>query len=219
MGEFAFGESFKCLETTTSHLFVQILFDMIDLNSILGQLEQYKVWTALRFVLPTSAFEKMHQIDALITALTKKRKEKGHIPGRADLFNYMLQNKDDQLTQKELEVNALTLCFAGADTTATVMIFGCYLLCKNPPAMKRAQQEVHDALKSDSEINGTNVNGLKYMLALLTEVMRLFPPGPSGLARHITNEVGQTVAGHYVPHNVGLCCSVKLDGLFADDST
>lgn len=205
MGEFAFGESFKCLETTTSHLFVQILFDMIDLNSILGQLERYKLWTALQLVLPQSAFEKVREIDSLIAGLTNKRKDKGYIPGRADLFNYMLQNKDDQLTQKELEINALTLCFAGADTTATVMIFGCYLLCQKPEAMKRAQEEVRSAFQKDSEINATNVNELKYVLAVLMEVMRMFPPGPSGLARHITDEAGQMVAGHYLPYNVSAC--------------
>ena len=94
------------------------------------------------------------------------------------------------------------LLFAGADTTATVMIFGSYLLCKNTEVAKRARDEVRNSFRDSSEINATNVSELKYMLAILSEIMRLYPPGPSGLARHIANKAGQMVAGHHVPYNV-----------------
>lgn len=203
MGEFAFGESFECLEKSESHLFVKVLFDGVDFSAAMGQLERYKVWTILRSVLPKSTFKIVDELDNMVRTLSKKRQARGHIPGEKDMFNHLLQNKgEDELTQKEYEGNALTLLFAGADTTATVMIFGSYLLCKNPAVMHRVQEEVRNSFRSSSEINTTNVNELNYMIAVLTEIMRLFPPGPSALPRFIVNEAGQMVAGHHVPYNV-----------------
>jgi cytochrome P450 len=176
MGEFAFGEKFQCLEKSESHLFVRVLFDGVDFGAIMGALERYKVWTILRTILPKSAFKILDELNNMVATLSKKRQARGHIPGETDMFNLLLQNKgEDTLTQKEFEGNALTLLFAGADTTATVMIFGSYLLCKNPAVMKRAQEEIRSSFRSSEEINSTNVNGLKYMIAVLTEIMRLYP--------------------------------------------
>lgn len=205
MGEFAFGESFGCLEKSESHFFVRILFDGVDFSSAMGQLERYKVWTILRSLLPKSAFKIVDELDNMVATLTKKRQAQGHIPESKDMFNYLLQNKgEDELTQKEFEGNALTLLFAGADTTATVMIFGSYLLCKHPAVMKRAQEDIRSRFRSSGEINSTNVNDLKYMIAMLSEIMRLYPPGPTGLSRVIASEAGQLIAGHHVPHNVSV---------------
>ena len=154
-------------------------------------------------ILPKSALKAVAELDNYVAELSKKRQARGHIKDGTDMFNYLLENKgDDVLSQKEYEGNALTLLFAGADTTATVMIFGSYLLCKNPDAAKRAREELRSAFRQSSDINATNVNELKYMIAVLSEIMRLYPPGPSGLARHITNKVGQMVAGQHVPYNV-----------------
>lgn len=154
-------------------------------------------------VLPKSAFAAIAELDNYVAELSKKRQARGHIKDGADIFNYLLENKDDDaLTQKEYEGNALVLLFAGADTTATVMIFGSYLLCKNPDVAKRARDEVRNAFRHTGEINATNVNELRYMLAVLSEIMRLYPPGPTGLARQIVNKAGQMVAGQHVPYNV-----------------
>jgi cytochrome P450 len=190
----------------------------VDLAAILGQLERYKVFTILQMILPKSAFKAVAELDNYVAELSKKRQARGHIKDGADIFNYLLENKGgDALSQKEFEGNALILLFAGADTTATVMIFGSYLLSKNPEAAKRARDELRSAFRHSGEINATNVNGLKYMIAVLSEIMRLYPPGPTGLARHITNKAGQMVAGHYVPYNVSAFFSKKnMSTLSAD---
>ena len=176
MGEFAFGEKFQCLEKSESNIFVNALFDGVIFGSALGALERYKVWTVLRSILPKSAFKLMDELNEMVTTLSKKRRARGHIPGETDMANYLLQNKgDDEFTQKEFEGNALTLLFAGADTTATTLIFGSYLLCMNPAVMERVQGEVRGRFQSSGEINAVNVNELKYMHAVLTEIMRLYP--------------------------------------------
>jgi hypothetical protein len=217
MGEFAFGESFHCLEKAESHFFVRILFDGVDTSSAMGQLERYKVWTVMRALLPKSTFKIVDELNDMVATLSQKRQSRGYVPGDTDMFNYLLQNKgEDKFSQKEYEGNALTLLFAGADTTATVMIFGSYLLCKNPTAMKRVQEEVRGRFRESGGINATNTGELKYMAAVLSEIMRLYPPGPNGLARIISSETGQSVAGHHVPHGVSVHISRKKSYKFAD---
>lgn len=213
MGEFAFGESFKCLETSSSHLFVSALFEGVDIGGILGQLERYKIFTLMTTILPRSMFKIMDDMNAMVSGLSEKRQARGYVPGATDIFNNLLQNKgDDALTKAEYTGNTLTLLFAGADTSATVMIFGSYLLCLNPDVAKRVKDEVRGAFKDSSEITGQNVNDLKYMVAVLSETMRLYPPGPTGLSRHIVSETGQSVAGHHVPYNVSASpCAALID--------
>jgi len=163
-------------------------------------------------ILPKSAFAAVAELDNYVAELSKKRQARGHLKDGTDMFNYLLENKGgDALSQKEYEGNALVLLFAGADTTATVMIFGSYLLCKNPDIAKRARDELRNAFRNSSEINATNVNELKYMIAVLSEIMRLYPPGPTGLARHIVNKAGQMVAGHHVPYNVSTSSRSRVD--------
>jgi len=179
---------------------------------VLGQLERYKIFTMLRMVLPKSAFKAVAELDNYVAELSRKRQARGHLKDGTDIFNYLLENKDDdKFSQKEYEGNALVLLFAGADTTATVMIFGSYLLCKNPEAAKRARDEVRNNFRNTGDINATNVNELKYMIAVLSEAMRLYPPGPTGLARHIVNKAGQMVAGHHVPYDVSALLPLRAD--------
>lgn len=62
------------------------------------------------------------------------------------------------------------------------------------------------AFKSDAEITQKSVNDLTYMIAILTETMRIYPPTGFGIPRHISTKGGQVVAGGYVPENT--LCSV-----------
>lgn len=210
MGEFAFGESFGCLEKSSSHLFVTVLFEGVDIGAVFGQLERYKIYTLLTKILPKSAFKMMDDLQEAVRTLSEKIQARGYVTGGTDMFNYLLQNKgEDAFTQKEYNSNALTLLFAGADTSATVMIFGSYLLSTNTEVAKKVKAEVRSAFQDNSEITATSVNDLKYMLAVLSEIMRLYPPGPTGLSRHIASKTGQLVAGYHVPYDVSFCNSFQ----------
>jgi hypothetical protein len=64
------------------------------------------------------------------------------------------------------------------------------------------QDEVRSTFKTDAEITVKSVNGLPYMLAVLNESMRVFPPTAFGFTRLISTKGGQWVAGNYVPADV-----------------
>jgi hypothetical protein len=73
----------------------------------------------------------------------------------------------------------------------------------HPEIQAKLSQEVRSAFESADDITITSVQHLSYMLAVLDESMRVFPPVASGLPRLIA-EGGGMVAGEYVPENVRL---------------
>jgi len=143
-------------------------------------------------------------MDRYCKELVDRRLERGYDPSTNDVFNYLLQNKDpeDQLQLDDLYENAMTLVVAGSETTATLLTGTTYFLCRHPETLKKVQSEVRTAFKSDKDITVKAVNDLPYMIAVLSETLRVFPPSGFGMPRFISAEGGQMVAGHYLPHKV-----------------
>lgn len=204
-GEFAFGEAFHCLDCGGEyHFFVKTVFDGVVSGLRMMMLEHYGILTLMKPFIPESAFKPKEDMDKYTRELVDRRVERGYIPGTADVSIYLLQNKDagDQLSKAAMYENGVTLVVAGSETTGTLLTGTTYFLCKHPETLRKVQDEVRSAFKSDSEITYKSVNDLTYMIAALSETMRIFPPTGFGFPRHISAKEGQTVAGHYVPHKV-----------------
>ena len=74
----------------------------------------------------------------------------------------------------------------------------------NQEAQAKLAQEVRSTFKSPQEITITSVQNLTYMLAVIDEAIRLYPPVVSGSTR-LVSEGGAVVAGEYVPEGVSPC--------------
>lgn len=108
-----------------------------------------------------------------------------------------------------LSTNAFLLVIAGSETTATTLSGATALLLSHPNILEKLQQEVRSSFKSADEITITSVNKLYYMLAILNEALRLYPPVTSGLVRTVPPG-GEQVAGRYVPEGVSTSLSRNL---------
>ena len=206
-GAFAFDESFHCLEKGgTSHFFMDIVLKGVIAGLMICQLERYGIWQALEPLLPKSFFKEKYMLDDYTSALVDRRRERGYVRGKTDVFNYLLQNKDekDTLSRGELIDNSLVLVVAGSETTATLLTGATWLLARNPDCYKKVVAEVRAAFKSDDDITVKAVNGLEYMVAVLDESMRVFPPTAFSFPRIITAKEGQIVAGVHVPYGVSI---------------
>ena len=140
MGQFAFDDSFHYLdEGAKEDSFVHLIVRGIITAFRLGQLDRYGIWTILKPLLPRSVFKAKDEMDNYVAELTDRRKERGYVPGKIDVFNYILQNKTDQdhLTRDELTNNGLTLVVAGSETTATLLAATTWQLCKNKAAYRK----------------------------------------------------------------------------------
>ena len=106
------------------------------------------------------------------------------------------------MNRDELIENGLILVVAGSETTASLMTAVTWLLCTNPDKYQKVRYEVRSTFRSDEEMNTKTVNDLPYMIAVLSETLRLVPPAPYGFPRRIVSRGGQSVAGYHVPEKV-----------------
>jgi len=72
---------------------------------------------------------------------------------------------------------------------------------KNPEALKKVTDEVRSAFKSEDEISFTSISELPYLIACLTEGLRIYPPVAVGLPR-VVPEGGATIGDTFVPEEV-----------------
>jgi cytochrome P450 len=112
------------------------------------------------------------------------------------------QGKDGlHLTQSEMESNASTLIIAGSETTATLLSGATYYLLRNPETMTKVVKEVRETFETEEDINFASASRLNYMLAVLNESLRIYPPVPAGIPRVIEDQ-GAMIAGRWVPPHV-----------------
>ena len=170
-GEFAFDESFHCLDQGgKSHFFVKTVLGGVVAGLKVMQFERWGLWTILEPMLPKAVYQAKVDMDNYTAELVDRRTEKGHVSGKADVLNYLLQNKneEDRLTRDELVDNGIVLVVAGSETTATLLAGVTWHLCKNPKVKQKVVQEVRSAFESDEDITTKAVNNLPYMLAVCT---------------------------------------------------
>ncbi|KAJ3578918.1 hypothetical protein NPX13_g1649 [Xylaria arbuscula] len=118
---------------------------------------------------------------------------------RPDFLEGLLRKKEElKLDQARLTMNASLLILAGSETTATLLTGATYLLATNPQALRKLEQEVRSAFKSDEEITLLSVGNLSYMLACLNESLRQYPPVAGGLPRWAPKG-GAVIGGKFVP--------------------
>ncbi|TVY90945.1 Averantin hydroxylase [Lachnellula willkommii] len=204
IGDLTFGESFSCLETSKMHFWVQLVFDTLKSVSLLGLMKKFSpLDKMLLSLLPQSAREKQEEHITLTEAKLMRRLESQD--GRLDFLSEVQKqfNTPSGMTKTELLPTASTLIMAGSETTATLLSATSYLILTHPSSLSKLQAEVRNAFKTEEEINIVSVNSLSYMLAILNEALRLYPPSPASFNR-VTPAAGCQIAGRFVPGNTSV---------------
>ncbi|KAK7971570.1 hypothetical protein PG989_016586 [Apiospora arundinis] len=205
IGDLSFGESFGCLESATLHPWVAVVFQWIKRNARVVQIR--RTMPALADIVdalvgqPATAQVQEH----MNYVKTKLDKRLGTVSERPDFVDSMLRTDKAglALSRAELEENANLFIIAGSETTATVLSFATYLLLANPKTLKRATDEVLAAFATEEDITFNSVQSLKYMIAVLDESMRIFPPVPVPIPR-VTPPGGRTICGDHIPEKTKL---------------
>jgi cytochrome P450 len=91
------------------------------------------------------------------------------------------------MTTAEITATGTALILAGSETTAGALCATTFLLLSNPDKMRRVQDEVDSAFESKTEITLKSTLGVKYLLAVIEESLRVYPPAPVRLgAQNLT---------------------------------
>jgi cytochrome P450 len=201
-GDLAFGESFGCLTNSLYHPWVKMLIMSMKAGYFIIQAQKYPIFEkVLMSFIPRMMRQRRRDHLALTQAKLAKRMAKPE--ERPDFLSFILRHQDETngMSLPELEINASTLIVAGSETTATLLSGCTYYLLRNPRVMEKLLHEVRTTFKSEDEIDITSVNGLKYMLAVLDEALRVYPPAPGNFHRLVPKE-GSVICEKFVPGEV-----------------
>jgi len=117
------------------------------------------------------------RLDDLIYGMIAARR--AHGGSRRDVLSMMIGSEDEEgasgLSDREVRDEALTLLLAGHETTANALMWTWYLLSHAPDVRSRLHEEV-DRVLAGRTATVADVESLPYVLSVVTESMRLFPP-------------------------------------------
>lgn len=115
------------------------------------------------------------------------------------------------MTTDEITAAGTALILAGSETTAGALCAATVLLLSNPDKMRRARDEVDTAFGSETEITLKSTLGLKYLLAVIEESLRMYPPVPVRLPRRTRPDSVEIIDGHLVPGGVCMVLAFTFD--------
>jgi cytochrome P450 len=114
------------------------------------------------------------KIEAIIRRVHQERLETRE--DRGDLFSHMVFAEDEQgrMSDKQLRDEAMTLIFAGHETTAHALTWTWYLLAKNPDAVAKMREEL-DRVLTGRSASVDDLANLPYLEMVVKESLRLLP--------------------------------------------
>ncbi|KAI9691639.1 MAG: hypothetical protein M1822_007710 [Bathelium mastoideum] len=200
IGDLAFGDSFQSLQDNTLHPWVAVLFHSLKTILHLTSFSTY-LGPTIEKIVPLFMPKKMKEDEKMHIELVKEKvaKRLSNDSDRPDFLSYILRHNDEKgMTRQEIEANSEILISAGSETTASTLSAVTYYLLQNPKALKTLVNEVRSAFKNEEDINFDAANNLTYMLAVLSEGLRMYPPLPANQER-IVPKAGETIGGKWVP--------------------
>ncbi|KAL7806057.1 cytochrome P450 [Trichoderma gracile] len=203
IGDLAFGEPFGCLENSDYHPWVSLIFDRIRVGAESTALRRLPFGETLIQLLLTKRERKRFQEHFELTQ--QKVNKRLALPSpRPDFMEVMTKREGDQkFSLPELWDNASLLIIAGSETTATTLSGVTYFLLSHPEVLEKVKNEVRSSFTSEDQIDLISVQKLNYMLAVLQETLRMYPPVPGAIPRR-AQPGGDVICGQYVPQDTVL---------------
>ncbi|KAI0170996.1 cytochrome P450 [Pestalotiopsis sp. NC0098] len=127
---------------------------------------------------------------------------------KRDLYSFLADSlnaqDDESLRMGDLWMEAFFFIIAGGDTTSTAMSATLFYLARNPSCYQELAREIRSEFNNADEICGTAVSNCHYLRACIDEALRMSPPAPGTLWRHLAPEEEAAgpfiVDGHVIPN-------------------
>ncbi|KAK3079312.1 hypothetical protein LTS18_005173 [Coniosporium uncinatum] len=193
-------ESFDCLENARTDPWIQAVFGNVKSVPFIGSLCRYGLGRLIQWITPKRLLELRMQNYLRNVDKIERRIQKG--TDRGDFWDNVLEKSDFEkgtgMTKQEMISYASILVLGGSETTATSLSETTHLPCTHPEVLKKLNAEVRSVFSDEDGIDLISVNKLDYMLAVLDESMRLYPPVPKQGCRKVPVK-GAVICGRWVP--------------------
>ncbi|KAI0195876.1 cytochrome P450 [Astrocystis sublimbata] len=197
LGEMAFGEAFGCVDAGKPHFWQELILDHLFFITVADNLRRFPlIPTLAKLVFPfLSSIKNKH------TGYTREKVEQ-RLSSKANhkdfMSNLVAKVESGEIVKEEMTAHASTFVIAGGETVATFLAATTYFLLQseNSAIWKRLCQEVRGRFASYEEITATSAQQLPYLQAVISEGLRIYPPGSQGFPRV---SPGAHVDGYWVP--------------------
>jgi cytochrome P450 len=123
---------------------------------------------------------RFRSLSSLIFEEVERRRREGHVAN--DLVSILLEANDrkngEPMSDRQLLDEILTLIIAGHETTASALNWFWWLLAQHPDAEDRLVAELTANARTGIDVPGhEDLSRFPYTLQVLSETLRLYPPG------------------------------------------
>lgn len=201
IGDLTYGENFNTLEAGDYSFFALSIYQAAKAIAM-GLVIRLNSWAQpLLMPLLGAALKRREEIWAFSTGLVDKRRSMD--TSRPDFMTFAQKHEDDEkgIPLAEMYASFFTIVGAGSETTATTLSGVTYFLTTHPEKLQKLQNEVRSRFERSADITIEAVNSMPYLIACLTEGLRMYPPVPLGFPRKVPPG-GDTISGHFIPGDV-----------------
>lgn len=172
VGASLFGADFTTSTPAIAAVLMRVFLKARRIAPILGPLRPVTVAYRKLFPRGRSLFfeSERRELDRILMPLIERRRRQSS----KDIVSLLLAM---DMNDREASDEIVTFVLAGHETTATALTWASYLLAQHPEVSERMEAEVDEVL-GDRRMTYEDVANLRYTSAVLTEVMRLYPPAP-----------------------------------------
>jgi cytochrome P450 len=195
LGLLTFGSDFGCLRGSEYHPWIKLIIGSVKDMAMAHILKGLGILKLAMIILEPLGVGSHARRTHMELTETKTRQRITMGKGRRDLLESLIQSG---MSFDELKQNSGLLVIAGSETTATLLTGAVYFLTSRPDVLEKLKREVRDRFATEDDITLTSVNSLSYMLAVLNECARCYPPTPISSPRTVP-QGGRQIAGSFVP--------------------
>ena len=194
IGLYTFSEPFEGTLSESFKVILTMLGWRIWQNSLLP------FWQYLPTVGNIRYWYHLHRLKSRISQLISQRltMTPSQRETYQDVLSLMITEPEDdpgdapQLAMDRIQLRdeCVGLVFAGHDTTASTLAWTFYILATHPTMQERVRQELYDTLEESETPTLAQLEKLKYMGAVIKEVLRMYPPAAIGRTSLLPTTVG-----------------------------
>ncbi|EFQ99066.1 isotrichodermin C-15 hydroxylase [Nannizzia gypsea CBS 118893] len=203
IADLTFGESFHCLQNNDYHPWVSMAFQVMKSFGIISLKRYFPLWAWITGLFQTPTALKLRK--KFFTFVDEKVASRlSTETTRPDFMSFILRHQDEKgMSVKEMESSLNSFMIAGSETSATTLSGLTWFLTQHPDKLLKLAEEVRGRFKAQEDITIKEVMQMPYLVAVINETLRLYPPVPTGFPR-VVPKGGDFISGHWVPEKTSV---------------
>uniref|UniRef100_A0A1J3K526 Cytochrome P450 71A15 n=1 Tax=Noccaea caerulescens TaxID=107243 RepID=A0A1J3K526_NOCCA len=112
-------------------------------------------------------------------------------PDFVDMLLWIQKEKPNgfEIDRQDIKLIIWDIFIAGTTTTSTLLEWTMTELIRHPEIMKKLQEDIRTHSRSNSYVNEEDIGNMKYLKAVIKEILRIHPSAPILIPRQLSEDV------------------------------